>query len=124
MKHSVSNHHGLSVRLTTTLLCSSLLSFSVLANCDAPIAQQEREIGAMVQAIDRAIAAPQTNSLEIIYQYGTDSRYYVMIRGWLVQELAGVNSQLEAYKQQDEPRRVLEQKVSFLQQAIRRIDLE
>ncbi|MCL1048603.1 hypothetical protein L2755_02995 [Shewanella abyssi] len=124
MKRSKFNHHGLSVRLTTTLLCSSLLSFPVLADCGSPIAQQEREIGVMVKAIDKAIATPQADSLELIYQYGTDSRYYLMIRGWLVQELAGVNSQLEAYKQQDERRRVLEQQVSFLQQAIRRIDLE
>ena len=100
------------------------MSFSVFADCDSPIALHERAIGTMVQAIDKAITDAQPDSLELIYQYGTDSRYYVMIRGWLVQELTGVQSQLDAYKQQDKRRQQLAHKVSFLKQAIRRIDLE
>lgn len=37
-------------------------------------------------------------ALETIAKHGTDSRYYVMIRGWLVQVKSGVESQLAATK--------------------------
>ncbi len=106
------------------LLFSCSLSSAALADSDLASYQQEHQIGVMVNAIDKAISDAQPDSLELIYQYGTDSRYYVMIRGWLVQELAGVQSQLDAYKQQDERRQKLEHQVNFLKQAIRRIDLE
>ena len=106
------------------LLLSNLLSGSALADNDLANNQQEYQIGVMVNAIDKAITDAQPDSLELIYQYGTDSRYYVMIRGWLIQELTGVQSQLDAHRQQDERRQQLEHKVNFLKQAIRRIDLE
>lgn len=77
----------------------------------------------MVKAIDVAIQKPQeASSLETIVHYGTDSRYYVMIRGWLSQELAGVDSQINAgAKLSDQG---LQTKAEFLRKAIRRIDLE
>ncbi|MEZ9819789.1 hypothetical protein AB4238_04050 [Shewanella sp. 10N.286.45.A1] len=106
------------------LLLSNLLSGSALADNDLANNQQEYQIGVMVNAIDKAITDARPDSLELIYQYGTDSRYYVMIRGWLIQELTGVQSQLDAHRQQDERRQQLEHKVNFLKQAIRRIDLE
>lgn len=109
--------------LGTVLVASSFAS-PVSAHNDALQQQSEYEIGVMVKAIDKAITTPQSDSLKLIYQYGTDSRYYVMIRGWLVQELTGAQSQLESHRQQDERRQQLEHKVSFLKQAIRRIDLE
>ena len=104
------------------LLLSVLLSAAMQAN-----AQQQTEeytIGVMIKALDSAIKQPSTESLNIIQQYGTDSRYYVMIRGWLVQELQGVNSQLAAYRSDDETKARLQAKHDFLSQAIRRIDLE
>lgn len=106
------------------LLLSNLLSGSALADNDLANNQQEYQIGVMVNAIDKAITDARPDSLELIYQYGTDSRYYVMIRGWLIQELTGVQSQLDAHRPQDERRQQLEHKVNFLKQAIRRIDLE
>jgi len=88
----------------------------------------------MVKALSRAIASPDApDSLQIITRYGTDSRYYVMIRGWLVQELSGVQSQLDATKdhktkdhktKDDSAKTALIERVSFLTNAIRRIDLE
>jgi len=90
---------------------------------------EEYQIGVMVKALSRAIAsADEPDSLQIITQYGTDSRYYVMIRGWLVQELSGVQSQLDAtrdHKTEDHSaKEKLTERVGFLTQAIRRIDLE
>ncbi|WOT04739.1 hypothetical protein [Shewanella youngdeokensis] len=111
----------------THILCSGLLCGSLLActsNHNPPRESQEHAIAVMVQQLDKAITNPQTSSITIISQYGRDSRYYVMVRGWLMQELLGTKSQLEAYRQQDEHQRKLQQKVLLLQQALRRIDLE
>ena len=116
--------HATRSATVVVLLLSSLLSGSALADNDLSNNQSEYQIGVMVNAIDKAITDAQPDSLELIYQYGTDSRYYVMIRGWLVQELTGVQSQLDAHRQQDERRQQLAHKVNFLKQAIRRIDLE
>ena len=116
--------HATRSATVAVLLLSSLLSGSALADNDLSNNQSEYQIGVMVNAIDKAITDAQPDSLELIYQYGTDSRYYVMIRGWLVQELTGVQSQLDAHRQQDERRQQLAHKVNFLKQAIRRIDLE
>ncbi|ABV35249.1 hypothetical protein Ssed_0637 [Shewanella sediminis HAW-EB3] len=85
---------------------------------------EEYKIGVMVKALSRAIASPdEPDSLKIITQYGTDSRYYVMIRGWLVQELSGAQSQLDATRDATAKTKFIE-RAAFLTQAIRRIDLE
>ena len=88
---------------------------------------EECKIGVMVKAIQAAIDTPREKaSLETIARYGTDSRYYMMIRGWLVQELAGVQSQLDAadVAHEDALKEKFRQKAEFLQKAVRRIDLE
>lgn len=81
-------------------------------------------IGRMVMAVDAALKAPEKpDSLETIARYGTDSRHYVMIRGWLMLELQGVESQWQATREPQLKERH-HQKVLFLRKAIRRIDLE
>lgn len=95
-----------------------------LVGCQGLHTSEQQRIGSMVQAIDTAIAAPgDPDSLATVTRYGTDTRYYVMIRGWLVQELRGVESQLEASR---DPQLTVkfQQKADFLRAAIRRIDLE
>ena len=94
------------------------------AMASEPLQSEEYAIGVMVKSLDNAIQHPSADALELISQYGTDSRYYVMIRGWLVQELQGANSQLAANRKEDMHKAKLQQRVDFLQQAIRRIDLE
>ncbi|WP_148861078.1 hypothetical protein [Marinobacter fonticola] len=96
----------------------------VLGGCQASGVSEQQRIGEMVQAVYAAIASPQDPaSLTTIARYGTDTRYYVMIRGWLVQELRGVESQLEASKD-PQLKAKFRQKADFLRTAIRRIDLE
>ena len=80
-------------------------------------------IGGIVQKVDFAIAHPSRDSLEDIVLAGTDTRHYVMIRGWLVQALKGIESQHDASAAADR-RAELQVKIDFLQMAIRRIDLE
>lgn len=96
----------------------------VLSGCQNQGTREEQRIGAMVQSIDTAIDAPQDpKSLMTLARYGTDTRYYVMIRGWLVQELGNVESQLEANRDPQLKAR-FQRKADFLRTAIRRIDLE
>lgn len=86
--------------------------------------EQEQAIGEMVKQLQVAIKSPHSKtSLQVIYKYGTDSRYYSMIRGWLVQELSAVESQLSANKSKVLVKK-FKQHSDFLQQAIRLIDLE
>ena len=85
---------------------------------------QEQEIGVMVKQLQVAIKSSQSKeSLQVIYEYGTDSRYYSMIRGWLVQELSGVESQLNV-SQSELLSKAFTLRADFLKQAIRLIDLE
>ncbi|GIU12462.1 hypothetical protein [Shewanella sp. MBTL60-007] len=107
---------------SSLVLLSSVLTLPAMA--DEVTQSDEYAIGVMVKSLDNAIKHPSEKSLTTITSYGTDSRYYVMIRGWLVQELQGANSQLDAYRQDDEIKIRLQRKVDFLKRAIRRIDLE
>jgi len=85
---------------------------------------EEYRIGVMVKAISAAIQSPKKpESMAVIVKYGTDSRYYVMIRGWLTQELRGVESQLQAVRDA-KAKSQFQTKVNFLKKAVRRIDLE
>ena len=56
------------------------------------------QIGVMVEQLQVALKQRDEEALEIIRLHGTDSRYYSMVRGWLFQELVGVESQLHASK--------------------------
>lgn len=81
------------------------------------------QIGEMVQLVQAALDLRDESSLQTIGLYGTDSRYYSMIRGWLFQELVGVESQMYASK--DESRiEELQTHSDFLKESIRLIDLE
>lgn len=104
-------------------LLAGLLALGLTACQSQPTGEAER-IGHMVQAVDAALDAPQDPaSMETLVRYGTDSRYYIMIRGWLVQERQGVESQLAATRDPELKAR-LQTRADFLRQAIRRIDLE
>ena len=102
-----------------------LFAASLVTGCVATPSQTEVEqqrLGVMVQALQQAIAVPTPEHLEVIARYGTDSRYYVMVRGWLVQTLSGVESQLAASG--DAAPEAMRAQAEHLRAAIRRIDLE
>ena len=85
---------------------------------------EEYRVGVMVKEISAALQnSADPKSFELITTYGHDSRYYVMIRGWLVQELSGTQSQVRKNDDSALNRQKI-QKVDFLTKAIRRIDLE
>jgi len=86
-------------------------------------AREAMELGRKVIAVRQAIANPQTpGAMEAVTALGHDSRYYVMVRGWLTQQLAGDQSILDA-SGENTPKAVKD-RIAFLHKAIRAIDLE
>lgn len=87
-------------------------------------ATEECRIGVMVKEISEAIASPEeAGAMETIVRYGTDSRYYVMIRGWLLEVLKGVDSRMDAATDEAQ-KKSLQTKALWLRKSIRSIDLE
>lgn len=85
---------------------------------------EEYRIGVMVKEVAAAIQSPEKpESMKVIYRAGTDSRYYVMIRGWLKESLSSAQSLLDVARDPKQKSK-FEKKVAFLKKAIRRIDLE
>ncbi|MGB6222576.1 hypothetical protein [Haloferula sp.] len=106
------------------LISSFMFAMPSFAADQKTIEAEQLRIGSMVMAIDAALKKPaDQSSLETIARFGTDSRHYVMIRGWLVELLKGSESQLAATQDPDLKAKH-RQKVDFLKKAIRRIDLE
>ena len=85
---------------------------------------EQQAIGEMIQQLQVAINSPtDDHALQTIFKYGADSRYYLMVRGWLVQKLSGVQSRLAVQKSESD-RKMLIAEVNALKQAIKAIDLE
>lgn len=91
-----------------------------------PSAEQTREllrVGRGVAAIQEALRNPEApGSLDAVRTLGLDSRYYTMVRGWLAQELRGLESIRSARGAEADAR--LEARIRFVEQAVRAIDLE
>lgn len=106
-----------------------ILPFLVVTNVGAqkttePMTESETyQIGLMVQEVQGALKIRDEQALQTISLYGTDSRYYSMIRGWLFQELVGVESQLHAAKNEKSALK-FQKNSNFLKKAIIQIDLE
>lgn len=96
---------------------------NVLAHIDQKENNDTYQIGVMVERIQQALQTRNEGALQVIQVYGTDSRYYTMIRGWLSYELAAVESQLHATKNTLNNDK-FQLNADFLKQAIRLIDLE
>ena len=91
----------------------------------APAAEDPEalELGRKVLAVRRAIEDPSSpGAMKAVTDLGLDQRYYVLVRGWLSQQLAADRSLADANKERT-PRAVLD-RIDFLQKAIRAIDLE
>ena len=88
-------------------------------SCDGEV----YELGSQIQAIYAAISSPESPAaMETITRLGTDSRYYTMVRGWLAMQLAGDRSILDSTGIEQNP--AIAARVTFLEKAIRAIDLE
>ena len=85
--------------------------------------QTALELGRKVLAVREAIQNPgMPNAMQAVTDLGHDQRYYVMVRGWLLYQLQGDMSILDANKGQT--RDEIKTRINFLEKAIRAIDLE
>ena len=82
-----------------------------------------RDLGKKVLAVQQAISDPTgRGAMEAVIELGLDSRYYVMVRGWLSMQLEGDMSIANAQGQSVSSK--IEERIAFLKRAIRAIDLE
>ena len=106
----------------------SLLAFIVLSNSPAHAGGNAEEseackLGADVIKVAAAIRDPtREGALAEITALGTDSRYYVMVRGWLTQQIDADRSILATGS--GASREDLAIRVAQLERAVRLIDLE
>ncbi len=85
--------------------------------------QTSMDLGRKVLAVMDAIQNPEgPNAMQTVTALGRDQRYYVMVRGWLSYQLEGDRSILDASDEQTPPE--VRERIRFLEQAIRAIDLE
>ena len=80
-------------------------------------------LGQRVLAIAAAMRNPDApGAMEAVLELGLDSRFYVMVRGWLAEQLRGDMSILQARNGDVSPQ--IAARIAFLEKAIRAIDLE
>ena len=119
----------LALFLTVTLsACSTLDEKKTLGlNGLSEQSQYALEVGRKVLAIQAALETPdQSASITAVKALGLDSRHYVMVRGWLVQELRSAKSWQETstYQTSVAYKNATDRRVSALRRMIRAIDLE
>jgi len=93
--------------------------------CTAATANDQTAIepGRKVLAVSEAIQTPgAANAMQAVTYLGHDQRYYVMVRGWLSCQLESDRSILSAAG--SETPDTVRERIQFLEQAIRAIDLE
>ena len=101
---------------------SNLLKGASLISClffsqAAVTTEVAYQVGTMEKELLGALEPPFTKkSLTTIRKYGEDSRYYTMVREWLMKELSWAETQEET--------KAVKENIAFLKKAIRRIDLE
>ena len=80
-------------------------------------------LGRRVLAIAAAVRNPDApDAMAAVLELGLDSRYYLMVRGWLVMQLRGDMSIAQARNGDVSPQ--IAARIAFLEKAIRAIDLE
>jgi hypothetical protein len=107
-------------------LLTILFMLLLTAGAAEPQSSEDAEalaLGRQILAVQRALGNPdKPESLKAVTALGTDSRYYAMVRGWLVQLLAGDESIAEAAG--GKSGEAVAARIRFLRKAIRAIDLE
>ncbi len=102
-------------------LVSSLLAAVEVSDEEAMV------LGRQVLAVKQALENPEApESMAAVTALGQDSRYYVMVRGWVVQHIQMAESYrgTSEYKASAERKLEVEKKISSYQKMLRRIDLE
>ena len=103
-----------------------LLAFHLFA---APPAEdaQALEVGRKVLRLNKALRASDDKELlAAVRDLGLDSRYYVMTRGWLTQELSSAKSYRDTstYKNDAKRKNEIDARIDLITRCLRAIDLE
>ena len=107
--------------LRSCTMVSLMLLVTAAGRVTAMTDTEAMGLGYRVAAVRAAIQDPAAHgAMQAITGLGQDQRYYVMVRGWLMYQLQGDRSLLEANPGQS----AVQARVDFLEQAIRAIDLE
>ncbi len=94
------------------------------------LSEQDRhalEVGRKVIRIRSALQHPEKReSIDAVKALGRDTRYYVMVRGWLLQEINSTESQkgLSSYTTSEEYKNKIDNRITALRKTMRAIDLE
>jgi hypothetical protein len=81
------------------------------------------QLGRRVLAVEVALGNPSApGSLQAVRDLGLDSRYYVLVRGWLAMQLEGDRSIVAA--KPDAAGAEIKRRIEFIERALRAIDLE
>ena len=112
-----------------TLSACSTLDKNKTSGVNEPSEQNQYalEVGHKVLAVQAALEKPEEPaSIEAVKALGLDSRHYVMVRGWLVQELRSAESWQETstYQTSLAYKNATDKRASALRLMIRAIDLE
>ena len=87
-----------------------------------PQDQEALLLGQQLLRLRQALAKPEApDSMQAVLELGHQQAAYMMVRGWLSYQLQADLSLLAGNEQAHE---AVRQRVTFLQQAIRRLDLE
>ena len=105
------------------VVCTLFIGVGVFADPKPESDDEALRLGRQVLAVRAALDEPAVpGAMQAVMDLGLDSRYYVMVRGWLSMQLAGDRSIADASKSKVSPK--IERRIEFLEQAIRAIDLE
>jgi hypothetical protein len=82
-------------------------------------------VGEMIEKTRLVFEGTGTQSdFEQVIEFGRDTRYYPVLRGWLVQEIANTKSQLTSQQKNSADEARLKEKLVRLERMLRLIDLE
>ena len=85
------------------------------------------ELGRKIIRAKAALQEPgKQGSIAAIKDLGLDSRYYVLVRGWIVQHISMTESYkgTSTYKNSDKRRKEIDGRIAALQKMLRATDLE
>lgn len=121
--------NGIFQTLVVTVLMLATLSFSA-EDEEATLSDQDRialELGRQVIAVSSALKDPtRKEALTVVRELGTDSRYYVMVRGWVRQHIDMAESYRDTslYRSSEVRKKEVDSKIAALRRMLRAIDLE
>lgn len=85
------------------------------------------ELGRKVVKVKAALQSPEKQaSMDTIRDLGLDSRYYVMVRGWISQHISMTESYRDTspYRESAKRKKEVDDRIAALRRVLRAIDLE